>query len=320
MGVPEEPTTPGVLRLLSAGAAGAILMALGPGPLRTKELTQRVPGYSPRTIYRYASKLAELGIVERREEPGVPSKVVHSLADPCGVDLHALVDAYADASLTRLPGGEVSAHAWGSLGLLADLWESGILEELNSGPCSTTELARAIRGLSYHQISRRADLFAIGGFLGETSEGRRRRYALTEQARRAMALIAGIGRWRRRYVVSRGEAGLTAGEVTAMLRTALPLVALRGHAGKSLKIDVHPGRREARQAADVVWANIDSDGKVMPSSEPIPEVDGWAYGKAPALVDAVVDGSADGVRIDGDDLLITSCLTILHASLWGKPV
>jgi DNA-binding HxlR family transcriptional regulator len=64
-------STADVLRLLSAGATGAILMALGEGPLRTKNLTERVPGYAPRTIYRYAGKLAELDVVEREEEPGV---------------------------------------------------------------------------------------------------------------------------------------------------------------------------------------------------------------------------------------------------------
>src|SRR5690242_11597572 len=74
-----ELTTANTLRLLSAGASGAILMALGPGPLRTKALTGRVRGYTPRTVYRYASKLTELGVIERQEEPGVPSKVVHSL-------------------------------------------------------------------------------------------------------------------------------------------------------------------------------------------------------------------------------------------------
>src|SRR5215212_1116746 len=77
-------STADVLRLLGAGATGAILMALGEGPLRTKELTQRVPGYAPRTIYRYSGKLAELDVIEREEEPGVPSKVVHTLTEDCG--------------------------------------------------------------------------------------------------------------------------------------------------------------------------------------------------------------------------------------------
>src|SRR5207237_5462876 len=83
-------STADVLRLLSFGATGAILMALGEGPLRTKGLTERVPGYAPRTIYRYAGKLAELEVIEREEEPGVPSKVVHALSDPCGTELYTL--------------------------------------------------------------------------------------------------------------------------------------------------------------------------------------------------------------------------------------
>ena len=136
-------STADVLRLLSAGATGAILMALGEGPLRTKELTERVPGYAPRTIYRYAGKLAELEVIARDEEPGVPSKVVHSLTDACGTELYELVNRFADASLTRLPGRQASTpHAWASLGLLADLWETGMVEDLACEARSPTELAR----------------------------------------------------------------------------------------------------------------------------------------------------------------------------------
>ncbi len=110
MGGEPKLTTPAVLRLLGAGASGAILIALGDGPLRTKDLTERVRGYTPRTVYRYSAKLAELGIMERHEEPGVPSKVVHSLTDPCGRELFEMLAAYADASLSRLPNGEIDAH------------------------------------------------------------------------------------------------------------------------------------------------------------------------------------------------------------------
>src|SRR3954467_3117862 len=104
-------STADVLRLLSAGATGAILMALGKGPLRTKTLTEQVPGYAPRTIYRYANKLAELEVVEREEEPGVPSKVVHTLSEACGAELYELVNRFADASMTRPPDGRRDAPA-----------------------------------------------------------------------------------------------------------------------------------------------------------------------------------------------------------------
>lgn len=316
----EELTTPGVLRLLSSGATGAILMALGDGPLRTKELTERVPGYAPRTIYRYAIKLAELGIVEREEEPGVPSKVVHRLSEPCGRELHHLVDAYATASLGRLPSGEIGAHSWGSLALLADLWESGMVEELNLGPRTATELARMRHGLSYHQVSRRASLFAIGGFIRELPEsGRRRRYELTAKARRAMALIASIGRWRRRHVVGRGASGLSPLEVAGLLQTALPLASVPKHAGKSFQIGVvAPGQQDGNEG-ELVWGEVGGDGSVACCPGSPDYVDAWGRGPAQPWVDSLLDGCPrDGLELGGEGHLIRACLDNLHKALWKQ--
>jgi len=232
-------STADVLRLLSAGATGAILMALGEGPLRTKELTERVPGYAPRTIYRYAGKLAELEVVEREEEPGVPSKVVHTLTEECGAELYELVNRFADASMTRLPDGRIDAHAWAALGLLADLWETGMIEDLSCDPRSPTELARGPHGLSYHQVNRRAGLFKTAGLLGESQgPGRRRYYSLTEKTRGTMGLIVGIARWRHHHVVAEDEEGMTAEEMATALKTALPLAVVEGHSGKSMKLCV----------------------------------------------------------------------------------
>ncbi|HET7454499.1 MAG TPA: winged helix-turn-helix transcriptional regulator [Solirubrobacterales bacterium] len=293
-------------------------MALGEGPLRTKELTERVPGYAPRTIYRYSSKLAELEIVDRDEEPGVPSKVTYTLTDPKGRDLHQLVAAYADASFTRLPDGRVDAHAWGSLTMLADLWESGLIEELNLGSRSPTELARIEHGLSYHQVNRRAGLFRVGGFLREEAgRGRQRVYALTDRARRGVALIAGIGRWRRRYVVPKGTSGLTAREAGGVLRTALPLVTLPDHGGKSLGIEIAP-RNGAGDEADAVWAMVEAEGNVLSCEGPLSEVDGHAQGPVQAIVDTILDGPHNGLRLSGDEHLITTCFERLHSILW-KP-
>lgn len=311
-------TTAGVLRLLSAGASGAIVMALGEGPLRTKELTGRVRGYTPRTVYRYASKLTELGVIGREEEPGVPSKVVHSLTDPSGRELYELIAAYAEASLARLPNGEIDAHAWGSLGLLADLWESGMIDALAFGPRSPTELARGEHDLSYHQVNRRASLFAIGGFLRETSAvGRRRNYELTQKARRTMALVAGIGRWRRRHAVAKGMPGLTPREAGSVLRTALPLVSLPEHSGRSVGIEI-AAEGVGDSGADAVWGSVEENGVVVARKEPPAAVDAQARSKAPQLIDALLDGSANGIRVRGDRHLLETCLSRLHAVLWEK--
>jgi DNA-binding HxlR family transcriptional regulator len=308
-----ELTTANMLRLLSAGASGAILMALGEGSLRTKELTARIAGYAPRTIYRYSAKLARLGLVDRDEEPGVPSKVVHTLSEP-GRELFDLLATYASASLKRLPNGEIAAPEWGALAGVADFWETGILDALSHEPRSLTELAHRDHGLSFHQISRRAALLSRDGFIEvATGSGRGRRYTLTPKARRVTGLIAGIGRWRRRYVVAEGS-GLSAAEAAGLMRTALPLVALPDHGGKRFELRIAPVGE--RTAAEPVWAAVEGGGAIVSCPDPPEEVDSAAHGEVTAWVDSVLDGPRNGLEVDGDSRLIADCLQQLHATLW----
>ncbi len=303
-----------MLRLLSAGASGAILMALGEGPLRTKELTARIAGYAPRTIYRYSTRLAELGLVERDEQPGVPSKVVHTLSEP-GRELFDLLATYASTSLKRLPNGEIAPPDWGALAVIADFWETGIVDALSHEPRSLTELAHhREHGLSFHQISRRAALLSRDGFIEvATGSGKGRRYTLTPKARRATGLIAGIGRWRRRHVVTEGS-GLTAAEAAGLLRAALPLVALPDHGGKRFELRIAPVGE--RVAAEPVWAAVEGNGAIVSCADALEEVDSAAHGDVMAWVDSVLDGPRNGLKVDGDGQLIADCLRELHATLW----
>lgn len=311
-------STADVLRLLSAGATGAILMALGDGPLRTKSLTEQVPGYAPRTVYRYAGKLAELEVVEREEEPGVPSKVVHALTDPCGSELYSLVNRFADASMTRLADGRIDAHAWASLGLLADLWEAGMIEELSCDPRSPTELARGPHGLSYHQVNRRAGLFKTAKLICEReAPGRRRCYALTDKTRKTMGLIAEIGRWRHHHVVADDEEGMTAPEMATALRAALPLVKLPEHVGKCLKLGVISEDEAPGGEGEVVWAEVREDGTLQSCSEPTERSNAWGRGKVEHWIPAIVDGNPRKILAGDDEKLIGDCLSRLHEALWA---
>jgi DNA-binding HxlR family transcriptional regulator len=310
-------STADVLRLLSAGATGEILMALGEGPLRTKELTERVPGYAPRTIYRYAGKLTELEVVEREEEPGVPSKVVHTLTDECGAELYELVNRFADASMTRLPDGRIDAHAWASLGLLADLWDTGMIEYLSCDPRSPTELAREPHGLSHHQVNRRAGLFKTAGLLCEwQGPGRRRCYALSEKTRSAMGLLVGIARWRHHHVVAEDEEGMTAEEMATVLKTALPLVRVEGHSGKSMKLCVLRADEPGGSEGEFVWAEVEQDGTLHSCSPPAESEDAWARGKVATWIPTILDGEARKVLVGGEEQLIGDALAQLHEALW----
>jgi DNA-binding HxlR family transcriptional regulator len=306
-----------ILRLLGAGAAGAILLALGEGPLRTMELTQRVPGYVPRTIYRYSSRLAELEVLEREEEAGVPSKVVYTLSDPCGTELHDLINRFADTSMTRLPDGRIDAHAWAALGLLADLWEAGMVAELACEPRSPTELARGPHGLSYHQVNRRAGLFRRAGLLGEEeARGRRRSYALTHKARRTMGLIVGIARWRQHHVVAEDEEGITAEEMATVLQAALPLTSVPQHARKFLELRLMDEVDPPGAEGDVVWAEVKPDGAVHSCVEAAASPDGWGRGKAGGWVPAILEGRSTSVLVGGDEELLSDCLAELSEVLW----
>jgi DNA-binding HxlR family transcriptional regulator len=311
-------STADVLRLLSAGATGAILMALGEGPLRTKSLTEAVPGYAPRTIYRYAGKLAELEVVEREEERGVPSKVVHQLSNPCGTELYELVNRFADASLTRLPDGRIDAHAWASLGLLADLWEAGMVEELACEAKSPTQLARGSHGLSYHQVNRRAGLFKTAGLLSEwQGPGRRRCYGLTEKTRRKMGLVAGVARWRHHHVVADDEEGMTAAEMATALRVVLPLVDLPEHKGKCLRLSVRSEDEAAGAEGEEVWAEVEGDGAVRSCAEAPADPDGWGRGKVKNWIPVILDGNDDQVLVGGEEALVSDSLRRLHETLWS---
>lgn len=306
----DRLTTAGILRLLGAGASGPILMALGGGPLRTKELTERITGYAPRTVYRYSTRLTEIGVIERDEQPGVPSKVVHSLTEPAGRDLYELVIA----SL----GNRIAAPEWGSLALVADLWESKMLDALNHGPKTLTELAQGGHGLSFHQVSRRVGLFAREGLIEVAAEGdRRRHYALTEKARRVMGLLAGIGRWRRHYVKPKGESGLSVDEAAGLMRTVLPLIVLPDHTGKSFELRIAPmGEKGATE--EPVWANVETDGAVVNRLSPLELVDSSARGNVAAWVDSLLDGPRNGLKTKGDSALISDCLQQLHTTLWSN--
>jgi DNA-binding HxlR family transcriptional regulator len=310
-------STADVLRLLGAGATGAILMALGEGPLRTKELTEAVTGYAPRTIYRYAGKLTDLDVIARDEEPGVPSKVVHSLTDGCGSELYELVNRYADASLTRLPDGRLDAQAWASVGQLGDLWETGMVGELACDALSPTQLAEGDHGLSYHQVNRRAGLFEANGLLTQwESPGRRRCYALTEKTRRKMGLLAAIARWRHRHVVAEDEEGMTAPEMATVLRAALHLVELPDHRGKRLRLDVAGEDDTDAPASEEVWIEVEADGTIHSCASPPAAPDGWGGGHVATWIPVLLDGRSDAVEVGGEETLVRDCLDALYEALW----
>jgi len=289
-----------ILRLLSGGAAGEILLALRQGPTQTKVLTHQVKGYTARTIYRYLARLAELGTLDRNDDPGGPARVVHALTGDAGSELAELIDRFAAASMTRVRCGQIDSREWASLGLLADLWEAGVVEALSHGPTSPTELTRGLRCLSYHQLIRRASRFEASGFFREAPQLRRQRrcYALTRKARCTMGLVVGIGRWRHRHLPNDLDAGLTGAEMATVLRTLLPLAKVSRHPNEIISFHVE-GSGEAGQL------RVEREG----------EEAAWAMGTVEEWGGALLDGELC-VATEGDSTLVRECLASLYEELW----
>jgi DNA-binding HxlR family transcriptional regulator len=302
-----------VLRLLSAGATGAILLALCEGPMQTKVLTHRVRGYTARTIYRYLPRLAELGAVERNDDPSGPARVVHTLNDNSGGELCALIDRFATASMAQLPDGEIEPGEWASLGLLADLWEVGVVEALSHGPTSPTELTRCVGAFSYHQLNRRASRFKASGFFCESQQSPRQRrcYALTRKARRTMALVVGLGRWRQRRLAADGGVGLTLDEMATALRTALPLARVPQHAGKEVGFRI-AGRAEGEE----VRVDVAADGSLRCKRATPSRLDAWVAGDVEEWMAVLLDRSPS-VEAGGDSIVVEDCLASLFEELWA---
>jgi DNA-binding HxlR family transcriptional regulator len=301
-----------ILRLLSGGATGAILLALGDGPMQTKVLTHRVRGYTPRTIYRYLPKLARLGLVERDDEPSGPAKVVNTLTPEAGREMCTAVERFAEASMTRLPGGQLQLDTWGALGLLGDLWDAGVVDALSRGRRSPTELVQNQEGLSYHQVNRKVGQFEAAGFLHEArrSQVRQRSYALTEKAGRTMALVAGVGRWRERYLPAFGEGGLTPEKLATILRASLPLATLPQHARKGVHIRVTGPSEEVE-----VWAQVDDDGRVQLSRGQPGLIAAEAEGDPETWLSALLD-EKQGHKAEGDETLVRDLFAGVYDRLW----
>jgi DNA-binding HxlR family transcriptional regulator len=298
-GPTEAGSVGDVLRLLSGGAPGEILLALRDGPLQTKVLTHRVKGYTARTIYRYLSKLGELGALERDDEPGGSARVVHTLDAEAGRELAALLDRFASASMTRLPNGQIDSRGWTSLGLLADLWEAGVIAALSGGPTSPTQLTRELRCLSYHQLNRRAARFKESGFFREAPQSRRQRrcYDLTRKARRTMGLVVGIGRWQR-HPGNDSAVGLTATEMTTVLRVLLPLAQAPREADNGIGFVVRCSEEEIELRRD---AGNDSGARAVGT------VEDWTK--------LLLDGQPV-MKMSGNPALLRRTLRSLYDELW----
>lgn len=308
-----------LLKLLGNGANGPILMALGPRSLRTKKLTEKVPTYAPRTVYRHARKLAELGLVNREEVAGVPSTVIHSLS-PAGRDLYHLIGSYAKASIPWVDGPGSGDGLWTVCGLLGEMWRHGWLDELSNGGRSATDLSEATAKMTFHQVSRRTHQLTSWNLLYEsTARGYRKRYQLSDQSRHGAALMVGLGRWRQQHVDGEDGKGLTVDEMTTALRASMPLLQLPEHQERSLKLGiVGTTGEDGQRGSSTLTMHVSAGGNVRAVKEKASE-DAWAIGTVDTWFAALLDDDRGRLRVGGNLDFVDDSLKQLHEVLWAAP-
>jgi DNA-binding HxlR family transcriptional regulator len=315
----EGTSASALLTLLGNGANGPILMALEPRSLRTKKLTEKVPTYAPRTVYRHARKLSELGLIDREEVAGVPSTVIHSLS-PAGRDLCHLIDSYAAASLPWVTGPGSGDGLWTVCRLVGEMWAYGWIEELAQGGRSATDLAEATSEMTFHQVSRRTHQLLSWSLLYEsTAKGHRKRYQLCDQTRHAMALIVGLGRWRQQHVAGEADGGFTVGEMATALRAALPLLQLPEHQERSIKLGiVGTTGLDGERGSATLTIHVSAGGAVRCVKAKALE-DAWGIATIETWFAALLDGDRAEMRTGGDIDFVDDCLGRLHEVLWAAP-
>jgi DNA-binding HxlR family transcriptional regulator len=315
----EHSSVAEILKLLGNGANGPILMALGPRSVRTKKLTEKVPIYAPRTVYRHARVLADFGLVDREEIAGVPSTVTHSLS-PSGRNLYHLLGSFAEASAPRVSGPGGGDGLWTICGLLGEMWTHGWFQELGLGGRSATDLAETTSAMTFHQVSRRTHQLMSWNLLHEsTIRGHRKRYQLSDQARHGMALIAGLGRWRQQHTLGQAEGGLTVTEMTTTLRASLPLLNLPTHQERNIKLGV-VGKTGlgGEHGSATLSVHVSAGGAIRCVKEKTSE-GAWAIGTVDTWLAVLVDGDRGRMRVGGDLDFVDDCLKLLYGTFWPVP-
>jgi DNA-binding HxlR family transcriptional regulator len=308
-----------LLGLLATGATGQILMALEARPLRTKKLTERIPTYSPRTIYRQTRKLTDLGLVERQETAGVPSTVVHSLSDPAGQDLVRLLNSYGRALLPGSPASRGGDGFWTALGLIGSMWGLGWVDQLSQQGRTVTELSAGTGGLTFHQISRRTQQLISWGLLCQEAPGQRKRFQLTKHSRQGMAVVAAIARWREKHLLGVGKRGMSVAGMAVVLRAGLPLIELSAYPGVTIKLGIVDAADQfGSSGSETIAVKTEASGRIRFVKDR-EEPGAWALSTVGGWLEAILSGDRAGIRNGGDVEIVDSCLAQLHEAFWTPP-
>jgi DNA-binding HxlR family transcriptional regulator len=229
------------LSLLSVPLNVHVLAALEDHELPLADLSRAV-GYPPATTMRsYLKGLADLGVVERRQEPGFPGSVAYALT-PSGRQLVAVGSAL-ESWLRDAPEGPIvlgAAGAKSAVKALVEGWNATLVRALAARALALTELARLITSISYPTLERRLAAMRRTGQLQARRDSRASRgtpYEATPWLRQASAPLVAAVAWERDWATPQTNA-LSRIDVEALFLLAIPLLELSEDLSGSCRLAV----------------------------------------------------------------------------------
>lgn len=300
-----------VLSLIAGPLCVPILRAHLEGPLRLPDLRERIGGAAQTTLRGQVGNLRGVGALERKVIPGMPYTVENDLTD-CGREILEVAER-VNAWLARAPQGPISLgseEAKGAIRALVAGWSSTVLRALAARPLSLTELSGVIDGISYPALERRLSAMRAVRQIEVLSNrpGKAKPYAVTDWTRRAMGPLLAAARCECRHL---GEMAEPPGRIDleAALLLAVPLASLPPGSGGSclLAVSEPAGPTDGGANHDVpsrhlAGVRVEIDGGRVTCAPGLEAGLGiCAYGTAGAWMKAFVEGSFDGLQVEGSE-------------------
>ncbi|HYP56312.1 MAG TPA: winged helix-turn-helix transcriptional regulator [Solirubrobacterales bacterium] len=286
------------LELLTVPLIGRVLQRLSDGPKRLVELQVETGPVPQTTLRTHLRGLEEIGAVVKRGREDSPGVVEFALGEP-GEDLLEVVAA-VERWLQLMPreplsfGGDAGKAA---LKALLGGWSSTILRTLAGNPRSLSELAGAIRMVSYPAIERRLGALRLNGLVeAREGDGRGTPYAVTDWLRQSVAPLAAAVHWEQQHLAD-DCVGIARVDAETIFLLALPALRTPSSLTGSCLMGMTLNGGGDRDLAAVV-AHVQK-GKVSCSAENDERTDAWAKGEPPAWIRAMIGLERDHLDVGG---------------------
>lgn len=303
------------LELLAAPLIGRILQRLSDGPKRLVELQVETGPVPQTTLRTHLRGLEEIGAVVKRGREDAPGVIEFALGEP-GRGLLEVIGS-VERWLQLMPreplsfGGDAGKAA---LKALLGGWSSTILRTLAESPRSLSELAGAIRMVSYPMIERRLGALRLSGLVAaQEGTGRGTPYEVTDWLRQGVAPLAAAMHWEHDHLGD-DRVALTHVDAETVFLLALPALRTPSSLTGSCLLAMKLNGNDHDLASVVAYVR---NGKVSCTPGAEDRTDAWAKGEPPAWIRAMIGLESDHLDVGGRRRLARALVQALGPELFA---